>query len=541
MSTRRYRLDDLVVDLDRQRVTRDGTVLEVGGLTFRLLECFVRHGDRVLGFDALIDEVWSPAVVGEETVTQRVKLLRQALGDDGRQSRYVRSVRGSGYQLCHVPEPLVDDVVGAPAPATASAAPRGIAARRAIVVSVAVVLVAAAVIVLVLRARPQVPPAPMADTSDDALARARHYAAIGQRDNNERAIALFEDVLARTPHDAAARIGLSFALSARMCLYDFPPAEAERAEAIARERLAEAPDDAGAHAALAYALDCRGFIDDALAAYRRAHALDPAGRADSLASAANLLAVKGRLAEALEANLAVGDAGARLRFLEVQVARTLELLGFTTVAEQRYARVFRLFPDNVFGNVAWPRHLFLQGRFAEARAALAEAMARPRHPDLFLLAGELALLDGDREAAAQAFGEARAARPHAGMPVTLATLFGAAPPDEAWRTARREVLRHGIDAGDRWPDSWLELAILEADGGHHAAALDALDAAIAAGFSDRAWLQTSPLFRPLAGEPRFATAIDTIGRRVAGEREHVLAANWLPADLLAARRDAPVR
>ena len=57
-------------------------------------------GVEVVEFDELIEAVWAPAVVGEETVTQRVKLLRQALGDDGRNPRYVRSIRGRGYQLC---------------------------------------------------------------------------------------------------------------------------------------------------------------------------------------------------------------------------------------------------------------------------------------------------------------------------------------------------------------------------------------------------------------------------------------------------------
>ena len=57
------------------------------GKTYRMLEqahLLSKHGVDVVDFDTLIAEVWAPAVVNEETVTQRVKLLRQALGDDGR-------------------------------------------------------------------------------------------------------------------------------------------------------------------------------------------------------------------------------------------------------------------------------------------------------------------------------------------------------------------------------------------------------------------------------------------------------------------------
>ena len=97
--TTRYRLDDLLIDVPRQRVERDGVLLDVGGLSFRLLECLLEQGQRVVGFDELIERVWAPAVVNEETVTQRVRLLRQSLGDDGRNPRYLRSVRGLGYLL----------------------------------------------------------------------------------------------------------------------------------------------------------------------------------------------------------------------------------------------------------------------------------------------------------------------------------------------------------------------------------------------------------------------------------------------------------
>lgn len=61
-----------------------------------------------MSFDKLIQSVWAPAMVNEETVTQRVKLLRQALGDDSRNPRYLRSVRGLGYQLCSAPLDATD-------------------------------------------------------------------------------------------------------------------------------------------------------------------------------------------------------------------------------------------------------------------------------------------------------------------------------------------------------------------------------------------------------------------------------------------------
>lgn len=528
----RFRLDDLIIDLTRQRVTRADVALDVAGLSFQLLACFLRRGVDVVPFDALIAEVWAPALVNEETVTQRVKLLRQALGDDGRQPRYVRSVRGRGYQLCAMPEALAD---AAAAAATATPSP-----HRRLRVWVALPVVLALTLTLAvgvaMRGRDPTPPAP---PRDETLERARHYFAMGQRDNNERAVALYEQALQVQPLSREARLGLSFALSARVCLYDFSWEQADRARQLAEALIDEDGNDGPAHSARGYAFDCLGRIDDAIASYTRAIALDPAAREDSVASLAYLLGVKGRLAEALRLNLSVLDHRGRLRHLDNQIARDLELLGFNAEAEQWYARSFRLQPDNVFANVAWPTFLFRQGRFSEAERAADQALARPHHPELQVLLAQLALLRGDRARAADFFAQAEQARPHLGRTRTLRLLHGERPATAAQIAARIAEFDAPTTLDDQWPDTFLELSWLECERGDTAAALAAIDRAIAAGLLDRAFLLTSPLFACVREAPGFAAALDRIGARVGEERARVLAAPWLPADLLTVKPLAP--
>ena len=53
----RYRLLDLQIDLARQQVSRDAALLDVQGLSFRLLACLPRHGHAVVDFDQLIAQV----------------------------------------------------------------------------------------------------------------------------------------------------------------------------------------------------------------------------------------------------------------------------------------------------------------------------------------------------------------------------------------------------------------------------------------------------------------------------------------------------
>lgn len=521
-------LDDLRVDLARQRVERAGVVLDVGGLSFQLLRYLLAQGDRVVGFDELIEQVWAPAHVNEETVTQRVKLLRQALGDDGRRPRYIRSVRGRGYQLCSAPRP-------APAGAGTAAPAVRRRPRTAWLLAAAAFAAAAALGAWLLHAPAPAPPHAMS-AREELLQRAAYYAGIGQNDNNERAIALYEEVLRDDRDDAKAAVGLSRALSARMCLYNGPPDAAQRAQALAEAVIARHADDAAAYSALAYSYDCRGDVDAATGAYEKALALDPT-RADSRASVAHLYLVRGRLAEALEGNVAAEKSGAALRFLDLQFARNLELLGFVAEAEERYARLFRLYPDNVYGNAAYPRFLFVQGRYSEAEAVLAEAMRRPRHPDLLLLAGELALLRGDAAQAAASFAQASALRPHQSLPRTLVRLYATPPADRDWAAAQAAAIAKE-SAGDV-PEAWIEVALLRRHAGNVAGAIEALNQAVAAGFRDRAWLQGTPLLRDLAGEPGFAGVVDAIGRRVAEERGRVLAAAWLPPGLVSAKPAAP--
>jgi TolB-like protein/DNA-binding winged helix-turn-helix (wHTH) protein len=94
-----YRVGDLLIDTGPQRVTRDGNVIALPKLSYDLLIALVRAAPNLLSIDALMGEVWPKLVVSPETVSQRIKLLRDALGDDPRNPRYVEGLRGRGYRV----------------------------------------------------------------------------------------------------------------------------------------------------------------------------------------------------------------------------------------------------------------------------------------------------------------------------------------------------------------------------------------------------------------------------------------------------------
>jgi len=94
-----YRIDDLVIDVGRARVTRADAEVALPKLSFNLLLALVEAAPNLVSIDSLMERVWPGVVVSPETVNQRVKLVRDALGDDPKQPRYIAGVRGRGYRL----------------------------------------------------------------------------------------------------------------------------------------------------------------------------------------------------------------------------------------------------------------------------------------------------------------------------------------------------------------------------------------------------------------------------------------------------------
>jgi TolB-like protein/tetratricopeptide (TPR) repeat protein len=113
------RADDLVLDPARRRVLRRGEVLKITGLTLEFLRILMERSPRVVSYDELAKQVWGGRPVTPETIAQRAKLLRDALGDDAGDPRYVELVRGHGYRLV----PAVTSAGSTAGPATARRRP----------------------------------------------------------------------------------------------------------------------------------------------------------------------------------------------------------------------------------------------------------------------------------------------------------------------------------------------------------------------------------------------------------------------------------
>jgi TolB-like protein/DNA-binding winged helix-turn-helix (wHTH) protein len=132
---RGYGVADLVLDVGRQCVNRADTEIPLSPRSFALLLALVRAAPDVLSVEQLMDRVWPGRVVGPETVSQRIRILREALGDSARAPRYVAGVRGRGYRMAAAVGPC--EPYRQPSAPSASAAPSVAAASAAGVAGVA--------------------------------------------------------------------------------------------------------------------------------------------------------------------------------------------------------------------------------------------------------------------------------------------------------------------------------------------------------------------------------------------------------------------
>ena len=90
---------DIELDVETKRVTRDQTPIHLGPTEFRLLEHLLRNQGRVYSRRQLLDQVWGDDVYVElRTVDVHIRRLRRTLNINNKPD-LIRTVRSMGYAL----------------------------------------------------------------------------------------------------------------------------------------------------------------------------------------------------------------------------------------------------------------------------------------------------------------------------------------------------------------------------------------------------------------------------------------------------------
>lgn len=91
---------DFELDRERRQLLRSGQPVPLEPKAYELLSLLVERRPRVLSRAQIRDVVWPGVFISESTLTQSVNMIRQALDDDARRPRFVRTARGFGYAFC---------------------------------------------------------------------------------------------------------------------------------------------------------------------------------------------------------------------------------------------------------------------------------------------------------------------------------------------------------------------------------------------------------------------------------------------------------
>jgi DNA-binding winged helix-turn-helix (wHTH) protein len=91
---------DCTFDRERRELTRHGSVVHAGPKLLGLLELLIDARPRALTKDEIHKGLWVDTFVSDGTLTSLVAELRDAIGDDARSPRLVRTIHGYGYSFC---------------------------------------------------------------------------------------------------------------------------------------------------------------------------------------------------------------------------------------------------------------------------------------------------------------------------------------------------------------------------------------------------------------------------------------------------------
>jgi len=144
-------------DRGERLLRRDGAEIALPPRATGVLELLLERAGRVVSKQSLIDAVWQEAYVTETSLAEAVSLLRQALGDDPQNPRYIQTLHRRGYRFV---APVTMERPAAPEAVAVSSEKPG-SSRRLAFASIALAAVAVAGLIaawILTRSAPSPPP-----------------------------------------------------------------------------------------------------------------------------------------------------------------------------------------------------------------------------------------------------------------------------------------------------------------------------------------------------------------------------------------------
>jgi len=93
-----YAFETYTLDTDRYELRRAGILCSLEPHALDFLAYLLAHRDRVVTKQELLEHLWPQRWVSAGILTQRVMMIRKALGDSGQSQHCIKTIHGRGYR-----------------------------------------------------------------------------------------------------------------------------------------------------------------------------------------------------------------------------------------------------------------------------------------------------------------------------------------------------------------------------------------------------------------------------------------------------------
>ena len=95
----RYLFEKCTLDTDRRELRRGANLVALEPQVFDLLVHLIRHRDRVVSKDDLLESVWHRRAISESALFNRINAARSAIGDTGDRQRLIKTLPRRGLRF----------------------------------------------------------------------------------------------------------------------------------------------------------------------------------------------------------------------------------------------------------------------------------------------------------------------------------------------------------------------------------------------------------------------------------------------------------
>jgi DNA-binding winged helix-turn-helix (wHTH) protein len=109
-----YQFGHFHLNVATRQLFRDAEPIPLTAKAFDTLVVLVTHHGHVVTKDELMKAVWHDAIVSDDSLTQNIRAIRRALGDDAGEPVYITTIARRGYRFI---QPVQEVAAGEPEPA----------------------------------------------------------------------------------------------------------------------------------------------------------------------------------------------------------------------------------------------------------------------------------------------------------------------------------------------------------------------------------------------------------------------------------------